>query len=142
MTNMSSISARTASDTERARWQPRSIENRMAFLVSPKAPFIQWLNRIDPALSGALTLDMLRDEPNVFLVPACAGETDVGGRRWLSRHWRVLLERILVEWQMDRADWPSFASVEVFCEWFDVKSHPSILDCCVEPIAYEHGVDA
>lgn len=142
MSNVSSILELVASDTDRVGMQPRSIENRMAFLVSPKAPFVQWLNSVDPALSGGLTLDMLRDEPNVFLVPACAGETDVGGRRWLTRHWQVLLERILKEWQMDRAKWPSFASVDMFCQWFDVKSHSSILDCCVEPIAYEHAMNA
>ncbi len=141
MSNVSLISERKAPDALKSGVQPRSIENRMAFLVSPKAPFIEWLNRVDPDLLGGLTLDMLRDEPNVFLVPACTGAADVGGRTWLTRHWRVLLERILTEWQMERGNWPSFGSLDIFCQWFDVKSHPSILDCCVEPIAYERAVN-
>lgn len=121
--------------------QPRFVENRMVFVVLPKAPFITWINEVDPDASGDITLDMIQDEPNVFLVPTHAAEADLAGERWLQRHWRVLFERILTEWAIEKPLWPSFQGLDAFRDWFDIKVHSVILDCSNEPIEYEKTVD-
>jgi len=121
--------------------RPRFVENRMVFVVLPKAPFINWINQVDPDVSGDITLDMIQDEPNVFLVPTHAADSDLAGERWLLRNWRLLFERILTEWAIDKPLWPSFEALEAFTNWFDVKVHSVILDCSSEPIEYEKEID-
>ena len=47
--------------------------NRMAVVVTAKAPFLEWLHAVDPA-SRDITLDTLNDEPSVYLLPECADD--------------------------------------------------------------------
>jgi hypothetical protein len=42
--------------------------NRSAIVVRPGQPFLDWLHRVDPT-SAHLTLDDLRLEPAVYLLP-------------------------------------------------------------------------
>ena len=42
--------------------------NRSALLVQPAQPFLNWLHGVDPA-SAHLTLDDLRLEPTIYLLP-------------------------------------------------------------------------
>jgi len=43
--------------------------NRSVLVVLPKQPFLDWLHNADPT-SGELTLEILRDDPSVYLLPA------------------------------------------------------------------------
>jgi hypothetical protein len=42
--------------------------NRTAIVVMPGQPFLDWLHRADPT-SGELSLEDLRREPTVYLLP-------------------------------------------------------------------------
>jgi len=42
--------------------------NRSAVVVKPAQPFLDWLHRVDPT-SGHLSLDDLRREPTIYLLP-------------------------------------------------------------------------
>jgi hypothetical protein len=42
--------------------------NRSALLVKPGQPFLDWLRRVDPT-SAQLTLEDLRREPTIYLLP-------------------------------------------------------------------------
>jgi hypothetical protein len=42
--------------------------NRSALVVKPAQPFLDWLRRVDPT-STHLTLDELRLEPTIYLLP-------------------------------------------------------------------------
>ena len=42
--------------------------NRSALAVKPAQPFLDWLHRVDPT-STHLTLDYLRLEPTIYLLP-------------------------------------------------------------------------
>jgi hypothetical protein len=44
------------------------IINRSAIIVKPAQPFLEWLHRVDPT-SAHLTLDDLRREPTIYLLP-------------------------------------------------------------------------
>lgn len=49
--------------------------NRSVLVVLPKQPFLDWLHRADPT-SENLTLEDLRREPSVYLLPARDMESD------------------------------------------------------------------
>ena len=42
--------------------------NRSAVVVIPAQPFLDWLHEVDPK-SAQLTLNDLRDEPTIYLLP-------------------------------------------------------------------------
>jgi hypothetical protein len=44
--------------------------NRSAVVVRPGQPFLNWLHRVDPT-SAHLTLDVLRRQPTIYLLPEC-----------------------------------------------------------------------
>jgi hypothetical protein len=47
--------------------------NRTAIVVKPGLPFLDWLHRADPT-SSELSLEDLRREPTVYLLPKCENE--------------------------------------------------------------------
>ena len=49
--------------------------NRTAIMVMPGQPFLDWLHRADPT-SGGLSLEDLRREPTVYLLPQCESEEE------------------------------------------------------------------
>jgi hypothetical protein len=49
--------------------------NRSAILVRPAQPFLDWLHQVDPT-SAYLTLDNLRLEPTIYLLPECEGKEE------------------------------------------------------------------
>jgi len=56
--------------------------NRSALVVKPAQPFLDWLHRVD-ATSTHLTLDDLRLEPTIYLLPEW--ETDEEALKYLTR---------------------------------------------------------
>lgn len=44
--------------------------NRTAIVVKPAQPFLEWLHGIDPD-NQDLTLEEIRDEPNIYLLTQC-----------------------------------------------------------------------
>jgi hypothetical protein len=53
--------------------------NRTAIVVMPGKPFLDWLHRADPT-STELSLEDLRREPTVYLLPECENEEEVRER--------------------------------------------------------------
>ena len=49
--------------------------NRSAIVVKPAQPFLDWLHRVDPT-SAHLTLDDLRLDPTIYLLPECEGKEE------------------------------------------------------------------
>jgi|GEM_PF-3855502 len=56
--------------------------NRYAFIVRPKKPFLDWANYTDP--NHPMTLDEIRDEPDVYLLPEIR-DRNISGLRPLVR---------------------------------------------------------
>jgi len=52
--------------------------NRSAVMVMPAQPFLDWLRRADPT-SAALSLEDLRREPTIYLLPEYGSEREARG---------------------------------------------------------------
>jgi hypothetical protein len=57
--------------------------NRTAIVVRPGQSFLDWLHRADPT-SNELSLEDLRREPKVYLLPECENEEEA--REYLCDH--------------------------------------------------------
>jgi len=57
--------------------------NRTAIVVRPGQPFLDWVYRAD-ATSNELSLEELRREPKVYLLPECENEEEA--REYLCDH--------------------------------------------------------
>jgi len=66
--------------------------NRSVLVVIPRQPFLDWLHRADPT-SGDLTLEDLRRDPSVYLLPARDLEPDL--EKCLKRFCKAIFEEQL-----------------------------------------------
>ncbi len=107
--------------------------NRSAIVVTPKQPFLDWLQTVDPTSSN-LTLPELANEPSIYLIPECETDDDV------ARVLQDLCEEIFVEeldgWYRDPTTWPQDRSFDVFCLWFDYCHHSVLNDLSDKPLRH------
>ena len=89
--------------------------NRIAIVVLPCQPFLDWLHRSDPT-SGGLSLEDLRQEATVYLLPECENEKDV--RRCLEEACGQVFEEQLDGWYRVPSSWPSRRDLDTFDRWF------------------------
>jgi hypothetical protein len=99
--------------------------NRSAIVVIPKQPLLDWLQFADPE-GDDLTLEMLREDPTVYLIRACGDAQEV--RRVLEECCTTMFEEQLDAWITDDTLWPMDRSFEVFCRWFAVSFHSVVYD--------------
>lgn len=104
--------------------------NRTALIVTPKQPFVDWLNALDPA--GGLTFAEVHEDTTVFLLPDEGFQEDQ--EELLKGFWEEIFEQVLWEWYTDAADWPEDRTYEKFRQWFDVKFHTGVVDLGDDPI--------
>jgi hypothetical protein len=111
-------------------FEPFYLTNRIAIVILPKAPFVEWINATDPAQqTKPLTLESAREEPSAFLIPLDdADDSDEFGKQWMQRNWRLLFEHVLDEWYVDSDLWPRNRTVKMFREWCDVQMHSMVFD--------------
>jgi hypothetical protein len=118
--------------------EPLFLLNRVVVVILPKAPFVEWINRVKLGPQGPVTLDAARADPTTFLVPADADEFDAPGERWLRKNWRMLFERLLRDWTDDKSLWPPLRSDEIVEQWCETRRYSVVFDCSSE--ALEYGV--
>jgi hypothetical protein len=103
--------------------------NRSALVVIPKQPFLDWLRFADPddpPDTDTLTLEDLRTEPTIYLIPECADEDAL--QKYLQRHCVEIFEEELNSWLTDDTIWPFDRGYDTFCRWFAVSFHSIVLD--------------
>ena len=113
--------------------EPREI-NRNAIVVRPGQRFLDWLHEVDSEASH-LTLDDLRREPTVYLLPELDSEDDVD--RVVRRCFDTIFTDYLDGWHRDESIWPSPRSYAMFKAWFEWSYHSMVVDLGGEGIAYE-----
>ena len=69
--------------------------NRSAWVVRPRAPFLDWLHAVDPT-SASLTLVNLTREPTIYLVDECNDPDDE--RAGLKAGYATIFEDQLDGW--------------------------------------------
>jgi hypothetical protein len=101
--------------------------NRTAIMVMPGQPFLDWLHRTDPT-SGGLSLEDLRREPTVYLLPESENEEEV--RECLKEMCGQIFEEQLDGWYRAPSSWPSRRDLDAFDRWFEWSSHSVVVDLC------------
>lgn len=107
--------------------------NRSAIAVMPAQPFLDWLHRVDPT-SAELTLEDLRREPTIYLIPECAGEEEL--REYMVKACRSIFEEELSGWYRVSSSWPMDRSLCRFVHWFEYRFHSALVDLPVGPLTH------
>lgn len=108
--------------------------NRAAVVVQPKQPFLDWLRGVDPT-SHHLTLDELRADATVYLLPEC--DSEAAWTEQLRAHYRDIFNEQLDGWFRDQTAWPTPATFELFTDWFDINSHTMVIDLARKALLHE-----
>ena len=108
--------------------------NRSALIVVPAKAFLDWLHRVDPT-SGELSLEDLRQEPTIYLLPEY--DTEKQAHRYLSKYYSKIFEEQLDGWYRVPAAWPVDRSFNTFTRWFEYSFHSVILDLCDDSLKHD-----
>ena len=84
--------------------------NRSALVVKPAQPFLDWLHRVDPT-STHLTLDDLRLEPTIYLLPEW--ETDEEVLKYLAEVCNEIFEEHIDHHRMESAVEPEKKGLQI-----------------------------
>lgn len=108
--------------------------NRSAVIVMPAEPFLDWLHRAD-STNGELTLQDLRREPTIYLLPEYNTEDEA------LDHLRAVCGEIFEEqlngWYRLSSAWPVDRSFEAFSRWFEYRFHSMLFDLCEESLEHD-----
>ena len=108
--------------------------NRTAIVVMPGQPFLDWLHRAD-LTSGELSLEDLRREPKIYLLPEC--ENEEAAREYLREVCGEIFEEQLNGWYRVPSSWPSRRDLDAFARWFEWSFHSMVVDLCDDPLLKE-----
>ncbi len=118
---------------------PRYVLNRSVVFLLPKQPVLDWLLRVDPNPMD-ITLDQLRQEPEIFMVPQKL-EMHEQAARWVNQHWEAFFEQYLNGWFTVESMWPQKRSRKMFNEWFDIHFSSMVFDLANEELEVEDWGD-
>lgn len=108
--------------------------NRTAILVRPTQTFLDWLHRSDPT-SGHLTLQDLRQDSTVYLMPEC--DDDEETRECLEALCVHIFEEELDGWVRIPSLWPPRRDFEAFEQWFEWSAHSMVVDLSGDQLLLE-----
>jgi hypothetical protein len=108
--------------------------NRTGIVVRPGQLFLDWLHRADPT-SIELSLEDLRREPTVYLLPECENEEEA--REYLEKVCGQIFEEQLDSWYRVPSAWPNRRDLDAFDRWFEWSFHPMVVDLSYHPLLQE-----
>ena len=108
--------------------------NRSAIVVRPGQPFLNWLHRVDPT-SSHLTLDDLRRQPTIYLLPECDSEEQA--LEFLREISSEIFEEQLNGWYRVPSVWPTERDLMALRIWFEIGFHSMIVDLCDDPVEHD-----
>ncbi|WP_147692934.1 hypothetical protein [Vogesella mureinivorans] len=100
--------------------------DRSVAVIKPKAPFLTWLNAVPDNDMIELTLDTLRADSTVILLPEFDEPEEAVAH--IDEIFEQLFRLELASWYEDESLWPQDRSLKTFWEWFDVEIHSTLLD--------------
>jgi len=120
---------------------PRFTINRSMVTLVPEQPFLEWIKAVDPDPMPDLTLEHVREDQSVFLLPSEIGDSPDNATHWVEKRWRGFFEFMLGEW-FDDSLWPQELSLQMFREWFSLRFHSMVFDMAPElPVMHEDWDD-
>lgn len=111
--------------------------NRTLILVLPKQPALDWIRSVDDAPIDGLTLEDMRQEQEVYLLPEGLINTPEEAEQWALERFSVLFASFLHSWFIDDSLWPKRRTRKLFKEWFEVQFHSTIWDLSTDPLEHE-----
>ncbi len=99
--------------------------NRSAVIVVAKKPFLDWVNGLATG-APALTLEEIRRDPGVYLIPEYEGVA--GAEGMLRDGFDTIFRDQLSQWWSDPAAWPANRTLALFNKWFAHHSHSTVRD--------------
>ena len=90
--------------------------DRMAIIVFPREPIVDWVNEIRP--DQPIWLEDLSWRGNVYLIPQF--ETMEEAEAYVEEVFDGFFRNELAEWVEDDSLWPRERTYDLFLEWFDV----------------------
>ena len=108
--------------------------NGTAIVVMPGQPFLDWLHRADPT-SNELSLEDLRREPTVYLLPECENEEET--REYLEELCSEIFEQQHDGWYRVPSSWPNRRDLDAFDRWFEWSFHSMVVDLGDDPLLQE-----
>ena len=110
--------------------------NRCAVVVTPKAPFWDWVKKSGD-IDGTLETEEKKDS-NIYLIPDYESEGDIALA--IEKHLVEIYEDIFIAeleaWYTDPETYPE-TTYERFNEWFTVSAHTMIFDTVSKPLKRE-----
>lgn len=97
----------------------------MALVIRAKEAYWEWVVSLDDA-DSLVTLDELRSEATVYLVPEVEHEQDK--RNILASLYRNIFMQQLYTWSDDERIWPEGITFVKFTEWFEYEFFSVVLD--------------
>lgn len=102
--------------------------DRMALVLRPRQPFIDWLKAI--ADDEHVTDQTLQTDPTVVLVPVIDNEEELGV--YVAQNYRPWLEHEFGSWCLKEEDWPKDRDLQAFQKYFDLDIHSLVIDSIAE----------
>jgi len=99
--------------------------NRGAIVVWPAQAFLDWLRKADPT-SEDLSLEDLRQEPTIYLLPECADREEA--RKYLGKVCRQIFEEEFESWYHLPSSWPKRLDMATFDRFFEWSFHSVVTD--------------
>ena len=97
--------------------------NRYAVVLAPTEAYLEWAREC-PERDPELTLELLREDGTVYLIPETNAEPD----NWLRRNYAAMFEHELDAWYTDDAFWPEDRSFKTFQKFFEVRFCSMVFD--------------
>ena len=110
--------------------------NRSAIVVRPAQPFLDWLHRVDPT-SAQLTLEDLRREPTIYLLPEW--ETEDEALEHLAEASSEIFKEQLNGWYRVPSVWPKDRELNAFLRWFECSFHSVVFDVSDERLRHTNA---
>ena len=112
----------------------KQLSNRTAILVTPKEPFIKWVQSVDD-LNTKITPEAVAESPNVYLVNDTIN--GMSKERLLKNNFTKIFEEELSGWIIDDTIWPQKRDLKMFRQWFNTRFCEIVLDIGKKPLELE-----
>ncbi len=108
--------------------------NRSALVVSPCQPYADWVNALDPEVSGlqeTLSLADHRQEGRVYMIPEQPSDEEADPT---AMNWQSIFRNELSGWDEFGDHWPQPLTRELFDKWFSVEPQALVFDLAEQPL--------
>ena len=106
--------------------------NRTVIVVTPKKPFIDWVNSFE---DGGAKLKPTLVNHTAYLIPEKYDELNY--ENFLKNNFNFIFEEELNSWMTDPDLWPQDRDFKTFLDWFVIGACDTVIDLSDEPIEIE-----